>query len=563
MAEDQLRTVIDGLRTRIQAELDAQLDAVTRNYEQTLEQTRRAADEEAEQRSTARAEAVRAEWAARLQAEVAAARSEVERTMVAESMRMRVEVEQAAAESAANVRRAAEADAEQRWAAKIEAQRAEWAARLESEIAAARSEVERMMVAESMRIRVEAEQAAAESASHARRETEQALLLERERGQGDLETERDRARAELEGERRRAQAELEAQRTLGEAQVEEERKRAQADVEAQRKLGEAQVEEERKRAQAELEAERRRAQAELAAGQHRAEGEITRARAAFDVERERTSGLIEDARRSATPAINTSGLLEAVRAIDDAVSVSDVLAASLRGAALEAPRAALFIVNGAELHEWPVPGVPSVHAGRIKVDAPEAGLLGDALRLQEVVTTDDNGGPPAPAFASLPSGRIALAVPFVLAGQPVAVLYADEGPSGEAAAAWQDVVQILGRHASAYVAYLTAVRTAQAMRLVTGADQPAPEQGREPEQDEAQGARRYARLLVSEIKLYNESQVRMGRERRDLAQRLKPEIERARRLYDERIAPSIHSRDVYFQQELVQTLADGDQSLLG
>ncbi len=55
----------------------------------------------------------------------------------------------------------------------------------------------------------------------------------------------------------------------------------------------------------------------------------------------------------------------------------------------------------------------------------------------------------------------------------------------------------------------------------------------------------------------------MGRERRDLMTRLKPEIDRARRLYDERIAPSIHSRDVYFQQELVQTLADGDQSLLG
>ncbi len=97
-------------------------------------------------------------------------------------------------------------------------------------------------------------------------------------------------------------------------------------------------------------------------------------------------------------------------------------------------------------------------------------------------------------------------------------------------------MQILGRHASAYVAYLTAVRTAQAMRLMSGADVPAAEQEREPEQDEAQGARRYARLLVSEIKLYNEGQVRMGRERRDLLTRLKPEIDRARRLYDERIA---------------------------
>ncbi len=81
--------------------------------------------------------------------------------------------------------------------------------------------------------------------------------------------------------------------------------------------------------------------------------------------------------------------------------------------------------------------------------------------------------------------------------------------------------------------------------------------------DEGQGARRYARLLVSEIKLYNEGAVRVGRERRDLLKRLKGEIDRARKLYEERIPASIRERDTYFQQELVQTLADGDQSLLG
>ena len=445
-------------------------------------------------------EALRAEWTARLQSEIATARAE------------------------------AEADAEQRWVSKVEALRAEWTARLQSEIATTRSEVERTMVAETMRVRVEAEQAAAESAAHARREVEQALLLERERGQGDFEAERERAQAELESERRQAQVEIEAERL---------------------------------RAQAEVEAERHRGQAQLATERQRAESELTRARAAFDVERERTAGLIEDARRSAVPAMNTSGLLEAIRAIDGAASLSDALAASVRGAVLEAPRAALFIVNGGELQEWSVPGVPTVNAGRFSADGPEAGLLSDALRLQEVVTTDNNGGPAAPGFASLPSGRLALAVPFVLDGQSVAVLYADEGADGKAPSSWPEVVQILGHHASACVAYLTAVRTAQAMQMMTGADVPAAEPGREPEPDEAQGARRYARLLVSEIKLYNEAQVRMGRERRDLMTRLKPEIDRARRLYDERIAPSIHSRDVYFQQELVQTLADGDQSLLG
>jgi hypothetical protein len=69
--------------------------------------------------------------------------------------------------------------------------------------------------------------------------------------------------------------------------------------------------------------------------------------------------------------------------------------------------------------------------------------------------------------------------------------------------------------------------------------------------------------LVSEIKLYNEAAVRTGREKRDLLSRLRPEIERARRLYEERVSPSIAARGAYFQQELVHTLADGDQALLG
>ena len=78
-----------------------------------------------------------------------------------------------------------------------------------------------------------------------------------------------------------------------------------------------------------------------------------------------------------------------------------------------------------------------------------------------------------------------------------------------------------------------------------------------------QGAKRYARLLVSEIKLYNEAAVRVGRQKRDLLQRLRPEIERARRLYEERIPADVGARAAYFQQELVQTLADGDAGLLG
>jgi hypothetical protein len=78
-----------------------------------------------------------------------------------------------------------------------------------------------------------------------------------------------------------------------------------------------------------------------------------------------------------------------------------------------------------------------------------------------------------------------------------------------------------------------------------------------------ESARRYARLLVSEIKLYNEPAVRAGRQQRDLRQRLRNEIDRAQRLYEERVPPAVAARDQFFHQELVQTLADGDPSLLG
>jgi hypothetical protein len=76
-------------------------------------------------------------------------------------------------------------------------------------------------------------------------------------------------------------------------------------------------------------------------------------------------------------------------------------------------------------------------------------------------------------------------------------------------------------------------------------------------------AKRFARLLVSEIKLYNEAQVMAGREHKDLYDRLKDDIERSRRMYQERVPENIHSTTNYFYEELVRTLANGDPTLLG
>lgn len=76
-------------------------------------------------------------------------------------------------------------------------------------------------------------------------------------------------------------------------------------------------------------------------------------------------------------------------------------------------------------------------------------------------------------------------------------------------------------------------------------------------------ARRFARLLVSEIKLYNEQKVKEGREAGDLYERLREAIDRSREMYDKRVQPPVAARFDYFHYEVVNTLAEGDENKLG
>jgi len=76
-------------------------------------------------------------------------------------------------------------------------------------------------------------------------------------------------------------------------------------------------------------------------------------------------------------------------------------------------------------------------------------------------------------------------------------------------------------------------------------------------------AQRFARLLVSEIKLYNESKVKQGQKSRDLYDLLRDDIERSRQLYRERVAENIRVSTNYFNDELVRILAEGDEGAMG
>lgn len=650
MAEEQLRTLIEGIRTRLHEELEVQLGAMSDTHARAVAQARAAAEADAEGRWSARVQAVQAEWQARLASELAAARSKEEQTLQAETARVRTEAEQTLQAETTRIRAQAEqtlqaettrvrAEAEQEAAEAATMARQE----LEQDLAVERKQVEEALGAERRRVAeleadrhrlptLEAElrvhlaevdaqrqQAALLEAHLQQRATaldearQRIAVLEAELPQRASEHDRDRQRAvaldadlqqrgqELDAQRRRI-AELEAERhAFVDAQAERERsalelQREREALAAERAHSRDEAEEERRAlvvdrertvgelatlrgriAELESEGERldldlRRIVADLASGREHAARELQE-------ERQRAAEALAEARAAATvtppqpaapaivpggtPAATTTRLLDAMRAMDQAATLTEVLAAAARGAAAEAPRAAMFLVQGAELREWPVAGVPSFDSGPLRVGGREAGVIAEAIRRHEPASTGGGDeGATVPHFASLPPAGVAIAVPLILGGTPVAVLYADQGLNGQPAGSWQEHVQLLGFHAAACAASLTAVRTAQAMRVMEAgesAGKPAPDPG----QDAVHAARRYARLLVSEIKLYNENAVRLGRERRDLLVRLEPEIERARRLYDERVAPSVHGRDMVFQQELAQTLADGDPSLLG
>ncbi len=89
------------------------------------------------------------------------------------------------------------------------------------------------------------------------------------------------------------------------------------------------------------------------------------------------------------------------------------------------------------------------------------------------------------------------------------------------------------------------------------------EQLSEAEEKVHRDAKRFSRLLVSEIELYNKTKVAEGRKNRDLYSRLKTDIERSRQTYQKRFGNTAARQFDYFHEELVRTLAQGDPSLLG
>jgi hypothetical protein len=311
-------------------------------------------------------------------------------------------------------------------------------------------------------------------------------------------------------------------------------------------------------------------------------------------------------------------LIDGVRLIDQARSLSEVLDTLASCAGREAPRAAVLVVRGDRVRGWRLVGFDPAFDSPDTIDLAlaDAGVIADAVRTGAAASATP-GGIGAPRFASLPAGRESVAVPISMSGQIVAVLYADQGASeedrtsgnreerranAEPALGWRDRLELLTRHAARCLEAITAFKAARVLLEwpdLPGASDPQWHQNRPGDHRDAGGsggrgdsgepgdrgdagepgdagdpgdpgdpgdndaaARRYARLLVSEIKLYHEPAVAAGRRERDLATRLSVEIARARLLYEQRVPAPVRRRTDYFHAELVRTLANGDAALL-
>jgi hypothetical protein len=233
-------------------------------------------------------------------------------------------------------------------------------------------------------------------------------------------------------------------------------------------------------------------------------------------------------------------LADAVRAISRAASLTEILDTLVHCAGREAARAGVWLVRGATLRHWRSTGFAAPEA---EVPLTASTVLAEAARSNAAVSDADG-----------------FAVPITMNGEVVAVLYAASNPGSPAPNA--DAIDVLTRYGARCLEALTAFKAARALTERPGAPAAGAEAGEQAGAEDDASARRYARLLVSEIKLYHEAAVVEGRRDRDLASRLGGEIARARVLYEQRIPPHVRQRGDYFHDELVRTLANGDASLL-
>jgi hypothetical protein len=348
--------------------------------------------------------------------------------------------------------------------------------------------------------------------------------------------------------------------------------------------------------------------------ENRAE-EIVRTAVAQALERQLASfreSVVQEVLREVGPALSAkpaqtgssaAGLQKAVARIQAGTTQKEVLRALLDNTVLYCGRAALFVVKSGAATGWQGAGFSNNDAIKDFALDLSSGIGARVLQSR----TAENGAASdfdhgfTSKFGSPSDGKVAL-LPLVLKDKVSALVYADPGAhAGTLDAAALDV---LVRATSAWLEVISQRKQAQKdgapepeMHSAPAANDPfaahapfhtgkahhEPEAvpaamsaaaasggssagfaGLSPEDAEVHHkAQRFARLLMDEIKLYNQAKVADGRKHKDIYDRLKEDIEKSRTTYLKRYGNTSAASGNYFDQELIRSLAEDDVSLLG
>lgn len=316
---------------------------------------------------------------------------------------------------------------------------------------------------------------------------------------------------------------------------------------------------------------------------------------------EAEAALAEAQSKPATPAYApgaapTDLLNAAVATIVDSSSQADILKATLDGIGQFAARSALYVVKGGQLTGWQSRGFANEGAIKGSQLSASSGLAGRAMNDREPVSAAaaefdqefvNKHGNPADGNATV--------LPLVVRDKVSAVVYVDGGAEGRAdlsavrvlvrtAAMWLEILALRKSAGTAEAEAPAAVASAAAAPspaaepppMAAAAAAPAPSGPAAPatgaadlsglsaeDQEVHKKAKRFAKLLVDEIKLYNQKKVEEGKKNRDLYARLKEDIDKSRQTYEKRWGSSAAGSVNYFRSELVRILADNDADLMG
>lgn len=281
----------------------------------------------------------------------------------------------------------------------------------------------------------------------------------------------------------------------------------------------------------------------------------------------------------------TDLLNAAVATVQDANSQTDILKALLDGATHFSRRAALMVVRATTATGWQARGFADNDGFKAFIVDCASGLAGRVVksRTPAGAAAEEFDGTFVQRFGAPSDGNVLL-LPLVIKEKVAALVYADGGSEG-ASGLDRSAMELLVRTTGLWLELLSFRKTiptdhshAEAPAPVAAAPAPAPVAAPAPAPvaapvataahaavagDEVHvKALRFAKLLVEEIKLYNQEKVNQGRASKDLYDRLKDDIDKSRSTYERRYGQTVTDVD-YFTQELVRILGDNDRSTLG